>query len=102
MSNVTVDLHAHAIVPEALIEMQRAQPDYGPVLIEDGGRQHDAPQQSDEAIVGLDEPAGLVGFPDQQRHQHHGEDRHEQNGEPALPCFVTQAVPIHDAIPTRW
>ena len=31
----TVDLHAHAIVPDALIEMQRAQPEYGPVLTDD-------------------------------------------------------------------
>jgi aminocarboxymuconate-semialdehyde decarboxylase len=33
-----IDLHAHAIVPDALSEMQKAQPDHGPVLIEDGGR----------------------------------------------------------------
>ena len=36
----TVDLHAHAIVPDALVEMQRAQPEYGPVLTEDGGRRY--------------------------------------------------------------
>ena len=39
-SNGTVDVHAHAIVPDALIEMQKAQPEYGPVLIEDGGRRY--------------------------------------------------------------
>ena len=38
MNELIVDLHAHAIVPDALGEMQRAQPDHGPVLIEDGGR----------------------------------------------------------------
>lgn len=36
----TVDLHAHAIVAEALVEMQKVQPDHGPVLIEDGGRRY--------------------------------------------------------------
>lgn len=35
----TIDLHAHAIVPDALKAMQAAQPDHGPVLIADGGRQ---------------------------------------------------------------
>jgi len=39
-SNGTVDVHAHALVPDALIEMQRAQPEYGPVLIEEGGRRY--------------------------------------------------------------
>jgi aminocarboxymuconate-semialdehyde decarboxylase len=33
----TIDVHAHAIVPEALIEMHAAHPDHGPVLVEDGG-----------------------------------------------------------------
>ncbi len=33
-----VDLHAHAIVPDALGEMQKAQPDHGPVLVTDGDR----------------------------------------------------------------
>ena len=35
----TIDLHAHAIVPDALEEMQKAQPDHGPVLIQADGRQ---------------------------------------------------------------
>ena len=33
-----VDLHAHAIVPDALMEMQKAQPEHGPVLIDADGR----------------------------------------------------------------
>ncbi|MGI9595159.1 MAG: amidohydrolase family protein [Acidimicrobiales bacterium] len=37
---LVVDLHAHAMVPDALGEMQRAQPDHAPVLIEDGGRRY--------------------------------------------------------------
>lgn len=40
MPNITVDVHAHAIVPDALVEMQKAHPEYGPVLIEDSGRQY--------------------------------------------------------------
>jgi hypothetical protein len=40
VSNFTVDLHAHAIVPDALVELQRAHPDYCPVLIHTGGRQY--------------------------------------------------------------
>ena len=36
----TVDVHAHAIVPQALIEMHAAHPDHGPVLVEDGGRSY--------------------------------------------------------------
>lgn len=35
----TIDLHAHAIVPEALSEMAAAHPDHGPVLIQAKGRQ---------------------------------------------------------------
>jgi aminocarboxymuconate-semialdehyde decarboxylase len=38
VSKLIVDLHAHAIVPDALVEMQKAQPEHGPVLIEDGRR----------------------------------------------------------------
>ena len=38
MKELVVDLHAHAIVPDALGEMQKAQPDHGPVLVEDSGR----------------------------------------------------------------
>ena len=33
MAKPTVDLHVHAIVPAALVEMQQAQPEYGPVFI---------------------------------------------------------------------
>jgi aminocarboxymuconate-semialdehyde decarboxylase len=33
----TVDIHAHAIVPEALAEMAARHPDHGPTLIEQGG-----------------------------------------------------------------
>ncbi|MFT4657754.1 MAG: aminocarboxymuconate-semialdehyde decarboxylase [Minisyncoccia bacterium] len=40
MSKITVDLHAHAIVPDALVEMQKAHHEYGPVLIEDSGLQY--------------------------------------------------------------
>jgi len=36
----TIDLHAHAIVPQALSEMHDAHPDYGPVLIEDEGQSY--------------------------------------------------------------
>lgn len=36
----TIDLHAHAIVPAALEAMQQAQPDHGPVLVADAGRQY--------------------------------------------------------------
>lgn len=34
------DLHAHAIVPDALAEMASSHPDWGPVLIEDAGRKY--------------------------------------------------------------
>ena len=34
----TIDLHAHAIVPEALSEMHAAHPDHGPVLVHDQGQ----------------------------------------------------------------
>ncbi|MDH3539739.1 MAG: amidohydrolase [Acidimicrobiia bacterium] len=36
----TIDLHAHAIVPAALAEMAASHPDFGPELIEDGGRRY--------------------------------------------------------------
>jgi aminocarboxymuconate-semialdehyde decarboxylase len=36
----TIDLHAHAIVPQALSEMHAAHPDHGPVLIEDEGQSY--------------------------------------------------------------
>lgn len=35
----TIDLHAHAIVPDALSAMAAAHPDHGPVLIQADGRQ---------------------------------------------------------------
>ena len=34
----TVDVHAHAIVPDALLAMQEAQPEHGPVLLDADGR----------------------------------------------------------------
>jgi aminocarboxymuconate-semialdehyde decarboxylase len=34
----TIDIHSHAIVPDALEEMAAAHPDHGPRLFEDGGR----------------------------------------------------------------
>ena len=34
----TIDIHAHAIVPDALEEMAAAHPDHGPELVVDGGR----------------------------------------------------------------
>ena len=34
----TVDVHAHAIVPDALVAMQEAQPEHGPVLLDADGR----------------------------------------------------------------
>jgi aminocarboxymuconate-semialdehyde decarboxylase len=36
----TIDVHAHAIVPETLVEMASAHPDYGPVLHEKEGRRY--------------------------------------------------------------
>jgi aminocarboxymuconate-semialdehyde decarboxylase len=36
----TIDLHAHAIVPQALSEMAAAHPDYGPALVEEDGRSY--------------------------------------------------------------
>jgi len=36
----TYDLHAHAIVPDALRDMAAAHPDHGPTLIEDGDRRY--------------------------------------------------------------
>jgi aminocarboxymuconate-semialdehyde decarboxylase len=36
----TIDLHAHAIVPEALSQMHAAHPDHGPVLTEDDGQSY--------------------------------------------------------------
>jgi aminocarboxymuconate-semialdehyde decarboxylase len=37
---LTVDIHAHAIVPDALGAMAAAHPDHGPALFEDGGRKY--------------------------------------------------------------
>jgi aminocarboxymuconate-semialdehyde decarboxylase len=36
----TIDIHAHAIVPAALVEMAASHPDHGPTLIEDEGRRY--------------------------------------------------------------
>lgn len=36
----TIDIHAHAIVPEALVGMADAHPDHGPSLFEDSGRKY--------------------------------------------------------------
>jgi aminocarboxymuconate-semialdehyde decarboxylase len=36
----TIDIHAHAIVPDALAEMAAAHPDHGPELFEDEGRRY--------------------------------------------------------------
>jgi aminocarboxymuconate-semialdehyde decarboxylase len=36
----TIDIHAHAIVPDALEEMAAAHPDHGPELFEDGGKRY--------------------------------------------------------------
>jgi len=36
----TIDIHAHAIVPDALAEMASSHPDHGPTLIEDEGRRY--------------------------------------------------------------
>jgi aminocarboxymuconate-semialdehyde decarboxylase len=36
----TIDIHAHAIVPEALKRMAAAHPDHGPVLFEDDGSRY--------------------------------------------------------------
>jgi aminocarboxymuconate-semialdehyde decarboxylase len=36
----TIDIHAHAIVPDALEEMAATHPDHGPELFEDGGRRY--------------------------------------------------------------
>jgi aminocarboxymuconate-semialdehyde decarboxylase len=36
----TIDIHAHAIVPEALEGMAAAHPEHGPVLVEDEGRRY--------------------------------------------------------------
>jgi len=36
----TIDIHAHAIVPDALMRMASAHPDHGPSLFEDGGRKY--------------------------------------------------------------
>ena len=35
---MTIDIHAHAIVPSGLRRMEAAHPEYGPALFEDGGR----------------------------------------------------------------
>jgi aminocarboxymuconate-semialdehyde decarboxylase len=37
---LTIDVHAHAIVPDALEAMAAAHPDHGPTLLEDGGRRY--------------------------------------------------------------
>ncbi len=37
---MTIDVHAHAIVPAALSEMAASHPDYGPGLVEHGGRRY--------------------------------------------------------------
>jgi aminocarboxymuconate-semialdehyde decarboxylase len=36
----TIDIHAHAIVPDALVAMATAHPDHGPTLVEDDGRRY--------------------------------------------------------------
>ncbi len=36
----TIDIHAHAIVPDALEAMAATHPDHGPELVEDGGRKY--------------------------------------------------------------
>ena len=36
----TIDIHSHAIIPDALEEMAHAHPDHGPELFEDGGRRY--------------------------------------------------------------
>ncbi len=36
----TIDIHAHAIVPDALEKMAGAHPDHGPTLVEDDGRKY--------------------------------------------------------------
>ncbi len=35
MANIVIDVHAHALVPEALAAMSRQHPDHGPVLVEE-------------------------------------------------------------------
>jgi len=35
-----IDVHAHAIVPRALEDMVRSHPDFGPELVDDGGRKY--------------------------------------------------------------
>ncbi|MGH8915637.1 MAG: amidohydrolase family protein, partial [Acidimicrobiia bacterium] len=37
---MTIDIHAHAIVPDALAEMAASHPDHGPALVEDDGRRY--------------------------------------------------------------
>ncbi len=37
---MTVDIHSHAIVPNALSRMEHAHPDHGPALIEEDGRKY--------------------------------------------------------------
>jgi len=36
----TIDIHAHAIVPDALAAMASSHPDHGPTLVEDDGRRY--------------------------------------------------------------
>lgn len=36
----TIDIHAHAIVPDALSDMASRHPDHGPLLVEDVGRRY--------------------------------------------------------------
>jgi len=36
----TIDIHAHAIVPDALARMEAAHPDHGPALFEEKGRKY--------------------------------------------------------------
>jgi aminocarboxymuconate-semialdehyde decarboxylase len=37
---LTIDIHAHAIVPDALATMASTHPDHGPTLVEDEGRRY--------------------------------------------------------------
>ena len=70
MAPITVDLHAHAIVPDALLEMQKAQPDHGPVLIEaDGRRWLKYPQRERLGPLpeGIFEPSLRIADMDRQR-----------------------------------
>jgi aminocarboxymuconate-semialdehyde decarboxylase len=66
----TIDIHAHAIVPDALAAMASSHPDHGPALIEDDGRRYlryPGRERLGPLPVGIFEPEIRLADMDRQR-----------------------------------